>query len=250
MKIALAQINVKAGYPELNFTNMKEKIEKAKTQEVDVIAFSEMCIGGYLIGDLFLNDEYCRYLMSFNKKVKELSDGIIIIYGNIYLEERNSIKQEVIGGEYTEHTRGHDGRRIRYNAAYAYYNKKALRRDVASIIIPEGIQPKILLPNYRYFDDKRYFYSPKKWGNNFTLSESVSPFSAKIRGEKVKIGVQLCEDMWCEDYRDNPAMGLAHSDIIINLSASPWTYKKNKARDRRVLKLFDWKEIGAETKKD
>ena len=242
MKTALAQIDVRAGDPEYNFNTMRKYILQAKAQGVDVVVFSEMVVGGYFVGDLYTNDEFCQNLMSYNDRIKELSDGIVIIYGNIYLEEREYISIEVIGGSKKIHTRGFDGRKIRYNAAYACQDKKILRRDTSSYIIPEGIQPKNLLPNYRYFDDKRYFYSPKDWGCKEVDSEAISPFIANIKGKRVKLGVCLCEDLWLEDYRSNPAFGLAYSDIIFNLSASPWTFGKNSARDRRVKSLFDWEE--------
>ncbi len=237
MKIALAQIDVKAGDPQANFETIEKHVRWAKAQDVKIIAFSEMCVGGYFVGDLWNNDEFCRELMSYNQKIQELSDDIVIIYGNVYLEERENIGD----GLMIYNARGFDGRKIRYNAAYAYYNKKPLKREARSNVIPAGIQPKTLLPNYRYFDDKRYFYTNKDWDLSSSFSVS-SPFVAEINGEEFKIGVQLCEDMWCEDYRNNPALSLKDSDIIINLSASPWTHMKNNSRDRRVKNLFDWKE--------
>lgn len=239
MNIALAQIDVKAGSPEVNFKTMKKYIEQAKSQNVDIIAFPELCVSGYLIGDLWTNDDFCRNLMAYNEKIKELSDGIVIIYGNVYLEERDSIEIEEINGNYKEHTRGFDGRKIRYNAAYVVYNNKFLERErCLSDIIPKTIQPKTLLPNYRYFDDKRYFYSSEEWSHLY--ADSVSPFITKINDKKIKIGIQLCEDMWHDDYRLNPIYHLTCSDIIFNLSASPWTFNKNKARDKRVKNLLEW----------
>ena len=55
------------------------------------------------------------------------------------------------------------------------------------------------------------------------------------------IGFELCEDLWCEDYRRNgnalnPTRILIENGarLIINLSASPWTFGKNKTRDKRI----------------
>lgn len=230
MKIALGQIDIQCGKPEENLNKMLDFISQAKKQDVDIIAFPEMATGGYLIGDLWLDDDYCLYLMSFNEKIKEASKNIGIIFGNVYLEERTSIGKN--------HTRHFDGRQIKYNAAYFYYNKEIVKRQCPSKYIPEGIQPKILLPNYRYFDDKRYFFSPMEWGTQDSIYEISAPFKFQKNGKIFQIGVQLCEDMWSEDYRINPIIALRGSDIIINISASPWTHGKNEARDRKVKKLL------------
>ncbi len=239
MKVSLAQIDVKAGNPEANLIRMKQLITKAKAEKVDIIAFPEMCVGGYLIGDLYLNNEYCRYLMSFNDKIRELSEGITVIYGNVYLLE---------GLEDTfKHIdfRNNDGRKIRFNAAYIY--KDQISVDCGSpypVLIPRGIQIKSLLPNYRYFDGKRYFMSFPKYCREIlkTLSVPMNPFQINVKGKKYKIGIEICEDMWSKDYDFNPTDNFVRSDLIINISSSPWTCGKNDARDRRVKNLVNWNE--------
>ena len=53
--------------------------------------------------------------------------------------------------------------------------------------------------------------------------------------------MQLCEDVWHQDYRDRHealdtlrAWHRAGADLVINLSASPWTWQKNDKRHRVV----------------
>jgi len=222
-------------------------IEKAKTKGCDIVVAPEMCVGGYLLGDKYNDDDYCRWLMSFNKQLREASDGIIVIYGNVYLEE--SIPHNIM-------TRGwqpnHDGRKRKYNAAYIYQNKKEVKRSCtsrSSSFIPSGIQPKTLLPNYRFFDDKRYFFSVldlyEEYGYGL-LNDYFMPFCVEIEGKEVNIGLELCEDLWCRDYRYrgesiNPTNELLKNgaDVIINISASPWTHGKNQARDNAVNYLVE-----------
>ena len=61
----------------------------------------------------------------------------------------------------------------------------------------------------------------------------------------MRVGVELCEDLWCEDYDFNPTQMMYNfSDAVINLSSSPWTYGKNGARDRRVNSDVNWKNNG------
>ena len=249
MNIALAQIDIKAGDPKANVDKMLKYIAKAKSEEADVIAFPEMAVGGYLLGDLWLDDEYCRYLMEFNEQIIEASEGIVVIWGNVYLEERDKLYR-VDPGDYmgTSFRNVHrDGRKRRYNTAYAYQNKTPMKRYQQSAAIPDGMQFKSLLPNYREFDDKRYFASTLDLIESGCIEEyeACTPFEMNFKGEVYRIAVELCEDLWCEDYDFNPTKIMhKRSDVIINLSSSPWTYGKNKARDRRVKKVINWRVEG------
>lgn len=246
MKIALAQIDVKAGDPEQNYVNMGKFVVQAKEQGVDIVAFPEMSVGGYLIGDLWLDDEWCRYLMDFNEKIRNLSEvhQIGIVYGNVYMVE--NIIPTKDDSEKDWRFCNNDGRNIRFNAAYAFQNGEVVKRLAKSKYLPDGIQPKTLLPNYRYFDDKRYFTSSWDFSASYEggYFEIVSPFVFTINGEEARVGVELCEDMWWKDYNLNPSSALSamQSEIIINISASPWTHGKNGARDRRVSSLLNWEE--------
>ena len=240
MKVALAQMEVIPGMPKVNFNNMLNLIEEAKKNQVDLIAFPELCIGGYLVGDKWANEEFCRDMMQFNKKLLEASHGIAVAYGNVYLDEKEMINQRF--GDKSIHP-NKDGRPRKYNAVYVIQNGKIAKRVKENTVIPAGIQPKTLLPNYRIFDDERYFFSTKDIAKDFNveIKELMQPFEIDVEGKIVKIGFEICEDLWCEDYRLalealNPTKMLIENgaEYIVNISASPWTYGKNGARDRRV----------------
>lgn len=242
MKVALAQMDIKAGDPEGNLKTMERMIEQAKNARCDVVAFPEMCVGGYLVGDLWLDDDWCRWMMSFNDRIREVSSGICVIYGNICMLEDETFHSNERGGRERIVTEG--GLRVRFNAAYCYHNQKPAERYTYDVL-PSGVQPKTLLPNYRYFDDKRYFFSAFQWTYAYgfypSMCQMVSPFIIQRYGKEYKIGVALCEDAWHGDYPINPVKLLAErSDLIIDISTSPWTYGKNQARDRVMKATLDW----------
>ena len=232
MTIALAQMDVIPGQPRANVDKMISLIQEAKQKNVDLICFPEMCIGGYLLGDKFLEDAYCEELMSYNSEILDASIDIAICYGNIYVDENSN-----------GYHPNKDGRSRKYNAVYVVQNGKYAKRSKENGILPFGVQPKTLLPNYRFFDDERYFFSLPDVATDFgkELKDLLSPFLISIGNTIVPVGVELCEDLWCRDYR---ALGEpinitnilieAGAQKIINLSASPWTFMKNNARDRRV----------------
>jgi NAD+ synthase (glutamine-hydrolysing) len=230
MKIALAQMKVIPGQPEKNFQVIENYINMAIDQKCSIVAFPEMCIGGYLIGDRWLDLSWCEYLMEFNDKIRMLSEKIVVLYGNVYIDKKAKNK---------------DGRARKYNAAYAFFNKNPLKS--AYNTIAEGIAIKSLLPNYRIFDDERYFFSLLELSLDLgiPLEDLVQPFELRINGRTMKIGVEICEDLWFNDYcYKGNALNITGilidhgAEMIFNLSSSPWTYGKNQARNNRIKDSF------------
>jgi NAD+ synthase (glutamine-hydrolysing) len=137
-------------------------------------------------------------LLTFNEELAAAASDIILIYGNVAVDWD---------------LRGQDGRPVKYNAAY---------------IVQDGNiswEAKSLLPNYRIFDDERYF-TPHPQGRERRLYEA---------GGKL-FGLSICEDMWSNDYPDDPVIELIQqgAEFLVNISASPWTYGKNASRDRQI----------------
>ncbi|MFP6590797.1 MAG: nitrilase-related carbon-nitrogen hydrolase, partial [Candidatus Latescibacterota bacterium] len=50
--IALAQMEVRPGRPDLNVEQMEALITEARAVGAEVVAFPEMCVPGYILGDL------------------------------------------------------------------------------------------------------------------------------------------------------------------------------------------------------
>ena len=76
---------------------------------------------------------------------------------------------------------------------------------------------KIHLPNYSVFDEKRYF-TP---GNQYAL----------IKNSGVTWSVNVCEDIWQSNRPNITRQQLNHSQLIINISASPYHYGKLHQRE-------------------
>lgn len=241
MKIALAQLDVKAGNPRKNLERMLEMIEEAKDNKADLIAFPEMSVGGYLVGDKWTEEAFANNLQVYNQALQEASKGIAVAYGNIFTDREINERT----GSASMHP-NKDGRLRKYNAVYVFQDGKPAKRANETTILPTGVQPKTLLPNYRIFDDERYFYSLKDQAQDFgkDLEELVQPFILQLAGKEVPVGFEVCEDLWSEDYRKdgemiNPTRYLIDNgaELVVNISASPWTYGKNAARDRRVQRI-------------
>lgn len=210
---------VVVGRPDLNVQYIVKEVVEAKKNNVDIIIFPELCVTGYVIGDMFEREDFIH---SANK----LCDTAIME------ASRNGITVIVGLPVYDDELRGEDGRKRLYNASVIYSNGIRLGQTL-----------KTLQPNYRMFDDDRHFYSLRKLAqeNNKALDEFNNVFSVTLKdGHSVKVGLMLCEDMWHDDYPYNPGEILAKkgADILVNISASPWGWQKNRKRHSVVKKLI------------
>ncbi len=96
-----------------------------------------------------------------------------------------------------------------YNAAAVIHNKKIA-----------GIYRKIFLPNYGVFDENRYFQ----------VGQGIQVYTIN----DVKVGINICEDIWNPGgpTRDQALFGGA--EVIINISSSPYHFGKAHSRYRML----------------
>jgi NAD+ synthase (glutamine-hydrolysing) len=102
-----------------------------------------------------------------------------------------------------------------------------------------GVVPKSYLPNYREFEEKRWFREGRELAPGATcrlLGQDV-PFGADLLfaardNPDVVVGVEVCEDYWVQIPPSSKLCG-AGATIIANLSASNFTV--GKADLRRLL---------------
>lgn len=221
-------MEVVAGNPCKNFELMSEIIAGAKSDLVDVIVFPELCLSGYLIGDMWEETSFIDDCMHYGNKVAELAGaGLTIIFGNVLRVD----------------TLGSDGRPVKLNAAFVARDGAYVHNVASGICVP-----KSLLPNYREFEESRHFKNMEwvfehmefSYGENTPLDNNCNPLISvhdlykpyEIDG--IKIGLTICEDGWDKDYDVKPIELLAEhgAELILNLSCSPFTTGKNIARDR------------------
>ena len=202
MKIGLLQIDLTVG----DFPGNSLKIEQAYDRVVkggaELVVAPELGLCGYPPRDLLHREDF---LQSHDRALKDLAAKI----GKVPL---------LIGG--IEKFRGKDGRPL-LNAAFLLQQKKL--RIVAR---------KALLPTYDVFDEDRYF---EPGGD-----------SKPVQIGRTSVGVTICEDIWNDEdvwpvrrYRRDPVRELTKQgiDLLVNLSASPWSLDKEKTRYRLLREV-------------
>jgi NAD+ synthase (glutamine-hydrolysing) len=221
MKIALGQFNVQSGNIAGNIEAIKAMILEAKEKYADIIVFPEMSVSGYFLQDKWTDSEFVAFCHSQNETIKALSDGIGIIWGNV---------SHMYGGQTFV---GHDGRPARFNSAFFAYDQQWVQRSNSAW----GQYVKHLLPDYRVFDDSRFFTDGNTL-SQWTNEDVCEPFEFEKDGYHYKISLQVCEDLWDGDYSFSPTQKAVEyeSDLIINISSSPWTRNKEFSRVRQLNK--------------
>ena len=216
IKIICGQLEIVPGRPDVNYQKIITAINAARQQQADILLLPEMALPGYLIGDVweqqtFLDD--CDY---YCQEIIKASHDICIAFGSVAME-KDKLNE--------------DGRLRKYNAAFVCQNGTLVGGyQGRSFIIKNS------LPNYREFDDCRYFYSLHKLcaEEGASVEQALQPVTITILGTKVKLGIMLCEDGWTENYHLNVPQTLAHNgaQLLCNLSCSPYTLGKNRKRNR------------------
>ena len=229
--IVLVQMEVAPGRPDRNVPRMIERIERHR--DAEIVVFSEMCVPGYLIGDAWEIDALAADFASWSEAVREASRGLTVLFGNVAVDPGRA---------------GEDGRIRKFNAVYVCHDGGYVRRSGLPAELPNGVHPKTLHPNYRFFDDDRHFHSVRKLAveHGRPVADWMVPFEVPRRGGGTfRFGVQVCEDVWCQDYAaedgvlDTVAMWRRNgAQAVFNLSASPWTWEKNEKRHRTVREVL------------
>ena len=192
VNVAAAVPTVKVADVEYNVQQVESLIAQAEDRGVEIIVFPELCITGYSCQDLFKEqllldhaEEGIVKLLDFTRK-----HDIIAIVG----------LPVVING-------------LLYNCAAVIQSGTLL-----------GIIPKVYLPNYGEFYEKRWFASSQDLnpteiyfaGSPVLVSAEPQVF---VTRDGVKFGAEICEDVWAPTPPSNN-LALAGADIIFNLSAS------------------------------
>lgn len=217
MKIALCQMEVVAKRPDLNTARAMKMLDEAKANGAELIAFSEMVIPGYMVGDLWEDESFLMDCTEHSKALANyaMEQGVVLVMGTVssylgWYGTGSSIKYN-------------DGRISKFNSACLVDPKYG-----------SHWHHKMNRPNYREFDDKRYF------------DRAANQTLAVLHGDSV-LSQSICEDGWDTDYDTKPIEKIAAhinklynsqeiSNLHFNLSCSPFTKGKNGARNRRFAK--------------
>lgn len=190
-----------------NIDEMKRLAAMPQNSESAVMLFPELAVTGYACADLFHSS---ALLEASDRGVAELAAAFaglgaqIIVFG-APVQFRGRL----------------------FNAAVFVQNGRVL-----------GVVPKINLPNYREFYEKRYFSSGRGIRNEsfrFAGFDNV-PFGIDLIFDvsaELRIGAEICEDMWTT-IPPSSQLALNGATLLLNLSASNELVGKSEYRRELV----------------
>lgn len=190
VKVAAAVPFVRVADCGYNVERIERMILDADSKGVEIITFPELCITGYTCSDLFLQpfliEEAERALLRLVERTAH-THALVLVGMPVRVEEKL------------------------FNAAVAFQSGKIL-----------GAIPKTYLPNYREFQEARWF-SPSR-DLQFTIAdiggvEVPIGHNLLFRSGLLAIGIEICEDMWTP-YTPGTRLAMYGAHIIFNLSAS------------------------------
>jgi NAD+ synthase (glutamine-hydrolysing) len=191
--VALAQLDLIVGDVTGNTNKILEYTVRAHDEmHADLVVFPELSVSGYPPEDLLFH-------AGLKRRVDEALDII-----------RKSVRDIAVLVGFPEY----DGENI-YNACAVFKDGAVLAR-----------YRKHLLPNYRVFDEQRYF----------SAGNEPSVFLLN----RIRIGINICEDVW----KNGPASAsrAAGAEVIVAINGSPYEYDSQNKREAVVRKRID--EVG------
>ena len=200
MKIGFAQINPTVGDLSGNFEKILGAYERLVERGAELVLTPELAITGYPPQDLVFKSRFVPQNLEVLDKLQARLGNAALLVGYV---ERNQGRGK------------------------PFHNAAALLQPGA----PMQKTFKSLLPTYDVFDEDRYF--------------EPACNSAPLMLGRTRIGVTICEDIWTEHYLPRPfydvepvrALVEQGAEVILNLSASPFSLNKPAVRHEMVSAL-------------
>jgi NAD+ synthase (glutamine-hydrolysing) len=203
LRVAVAVPELRIANVDFNIAAILKLLEKAKNEGVQIIAFPEMAVTGYTIGDLIQQETLLVKAQQGLLDILKASSGSnMVVAVGIPLP----LDQKI------------------FNCAVVLNSGRVL-----------GVIPKTFLPSYREFYEDRWFTPARDaLSDTIELAGQKVPFGAdilfRLQGTASPlVGVEVCEDLWVP-LSPHEYQAAGGATVLLNLSAS-----------NEVLGKADWR---------
>ena len=199
LKLCVAQLNFIVGDLEGNAQKIITAARDAYADGARLLLTPELSICGYAAEDLFLRPAFIHACDDAVKSVAQALAG---------LKDMSVVVGHPSGGD----------SRTRSVAVQNRFNAASVLREGQVV----ATYAKRELPNYQVFDERRYF----------TPGDGVCVFEAGEAGQRIRVGLLICEDAWFEQ----PARLAqeAGAQLLAVINASPFHVGKGYEREEMM----------------
>jgi NAD+ synthase (glutamine-hydrolysing) len=205
-RVAACTIPVAIADPAANAEAVLESARVCDADAVAVAVFPELCLTGYAIDDLVMQDPVLDAVeRAIEGLVAASLDLLPVLVVGAPLRHRNRL----------------------YNCAVVIHRGELL-----------GVAPKSYLPTYREFYERRWYAAgDDQSGQDIRVGALEAPFGPDLLFESLDVPglvlhAEVCEDVWVPIPPSSRA-ALAGATVLLNLSGSPITIAR--AEDRKDL---------------
>jgi NAD+ synthase (glutamine-hydrolysing) len=205
VRIAACTSRVAVADPRANAEAVVQQARECADEGVAIALFPELCLSGYSIEDLLLQDAVLDGVEAAVATITDASADLlpVLVFG-APLRVRNRV----------------------YNCAVVVHRGRVL-----------GVVPKSYLPTYREFYERRQLAPGDDQAGEIRIAQAAVPFGPNLlfAAEDVPglvVHVEVCEDMWVP-VPPSAEAALAGATVILNLSGSPITIAR--AEDRKLM---------------
>ena len=190
VKVAAAVPHVQVADCFYNIEEIEKLMRQASEEGVQMITFPELSITAYTCLDLFTQQTLLNNAeKALLKLVSNTADLAIFTIVGIPLRTENRL----------------------INAAVVFQKGEIL-----------GVVPKTYLPNYKEFQEQRWFTSSTELQKSrISIAGKEYPLSSYLlfKSEQIVAGIEICEDLWVP-VPSSSLLAMQGANIIFNLSAS------------------------------
>jgi NAD+ synthase (glutamine-hydrolysing) len=220
IRVATGTPLVAVGDIQQNQANILALYAQAVENKVSLVVFPELSITGYTLGDLLLSP----------KIIEDSMSALLTL-----AKETTGTQTAMIVG-------------LPYAHKNALYNCAAVLADGKV----QGIVPKLNLPNYREFYEKRWFQTWNKQTIEINTGGHKTFFGNNLLFHiaGALIGIEICEDVWVTNQPSRTLTNMG-AQIICNPSASPEmvtksTYRKSLIAQTSAIQVGGYVYAGAD----
>ena len=193
LRVALAQLDLLVGDVQGNLTRIVRAARTAQSEHrADLTLFPELALSGYPPEDLLFHRGFrVQTDRALEELCREVPQGHLVVGFPEYADARIA------------------------NAAAVISNGQLA-----------SVYRKFELPNYKVFDEKRYFRS------------GGEPTVLTLNG--FRVAVLICEDIWVSEPARRAC--LAHAELLVVINASP--YERAKQHEREMVARARVRDVG------